>query len=111
MLPYTSPRQSWLERVRILAALFAYCSDEANSLLSERAHSGYAEAPEDGGLSPDEFVGRFADISREDVLAFMQLLEALLGPLTTEERRLFYKVKDGKLSLRLSSGLGVAPPY
>jgi hypothetical protein len=90
--------------MRRLAAIFVWSSDEFLSLMGEMTHGQLAADPAAGGLGPDDMTGPFSDLTREDVLAFAALLDSLLSPLTSEQRALFYRLKDSR---RLGMGPGM----
>lgn len=100
--PFAGRRNEFLGRMRRLAAMFVWCSDEFTSLAAEMTYDGMTKPAEEGGLGPQDFAGAYADLDRETVLALAQVIESLLGPLTPEQRALFYRVKDSR---RLNGGL------
>lgn len=99
----TSPnRIEFITRVRRLAAAFIQATDTFANLSAEMTYSNYDEAPELGGLTADDFVGINADLTPEQVLLFFQTMAALLGPLTVEQKKVFYALK--------ASAQHIAPP-
>lgn len=81
-------------RVRRIATLLVKLSDEVNAVAGEFAYRQLATlSPEEGGLNGDYFTGAHSRLTREDTLALMALLHDLFGPLTDEQRALFYRMK------------------
>lgn len=88
-------------RARRLASLFIRASDEFTSLAAELKYRGWDKPVEEGGIGPEAFTGSHVDLSREDLLAFMALVDGLLTPLTPEQRAVFYRLR--------APGSGVPP--
>lgn len=89
----TANRQEFIRRTRALAADFVKASDTFNALAAELVYTHLAEDPNIGGLTPDDFIGVNADLTAGHIINFYATMQALLAPLTTEQRETIYAVK------------------
>lgn len=90
----TANRQDFINRARRLAADFIKASNDFNALAAEVVYTHLLEDPSVGGLTVDDFVGQNDDITPGQLVTFFSTMQALLAPLTVEEREAIYAVKS-----------------
>ena len=95
----TANRQDFINRARRLAADFIKASDTFNALAAELAYTDLALPPEDGGLSVEDFIGLNADLIPAQLLGFFATMQALLEPLTVEQKKVIYAVKGSSMTI------------
>jgi hypothetical protein len=101
----TANRQDFINRARRLAADFIKASDTFNALAAELTYTGLAQPSEEGGLTADDFVMLNADLTPEQLLGFFQTMQALLEPLTVEQKKVIYAVKGSSQNIPPPPGL------
>ena len=89
----TANRQNFIARSRRLAADFVKASDAFNALASELTYTHLAEDPASGGLTEEDFIRGNADLTPGHILSFFSTMQALLAPLTVEQKEIIYAVK------------------
>src|SRR4051794_15719008 len=65
-------------------------SDGFNALAAELTYTDLVLSPEDGGLTADDFVMLNADLTPAQLLGFFAVMQALLEPLTVEQKKIIY---------------------
>jgi hypothetical protein len=95
----TANRQDFINRTRLLASAFIKASDTFYSLAGELKYSPMTLPIEEGGLSAADFVLQNSDLTAEQLLGFFATMQALLEPLTDEQRRLIYAVKGSSTAI------------
>jgi hypothetical protein len=95
----TPTRQDFINRTRALAAAFVKASDTFSALAAELTYTDLALAAEAGGLSVEDFTQMHPDLTPEKLLAFYSVLQALLAPLTVEQKKVIYAVKGSSMTI------------
>ena len=95
----TQNRQDFISRARRLAADFIKSSDTFNALAAELNYTGLALPAEQGGLSADDFAGINGDLTPEQLLGFFATMQALLEPLTVEQKKVIYATKGSSQNI------------
>ena len=98
-------RRAKISQARDLASRTIKVSDDFAALYTEFTLTGLLDATEDGGLGPDDFSasgaalmsGDNTGLTREDIVAFFQVMGAILGPLTDEQKRIIYRIRSASL--------------
>jgi hypothetical protein len=95
----TANRQDFINRARRLAADFIKASDGFNALAAELTYTGLAQPADQGGLAADDFVMLNADLTPEQLLGFFATMQALLEPLTVEQKKIIYATKGSSQNI------------
>src|SRR4030095_3688678 len=95
----TANRQDFISRARRLAADFIKASDTFNALAAELKYTGRSLRADQGGLTPDDFVSLNADLTPEQLLGFFATMQALLEPLTVEQKKVIYATQGCSMTI------------
>lgn len=91
----TKPRpeaSDFITQTRALATLFIQAANTTQALSDDLVLSGWANPEDKGGLTEVDFAGNDR-VNRDNILSFYQVMGALLGSLTDEQRAAIYAVK------------------
>ena len=86
-IAHPATRQDFINRARRLAADFIKASDGFNALAAELNYIDLSLPSDQGGLTVDDFVTLNADLTPEQFLGFFATMQALLEPLTVEQKK------------------------
>jgi hypothetical protein len=70
-----------------------------NALAAELVYTNLNDLPEAGGLTEEDFIGLNADLTPAQLLGFFTTMQALLEPLTVEQKKVIYAVKGSSQNI------------